>query len=122
MAGTIFGTAGHFLVWFAWPAGWNLHQFIFAVVTGTGVAAGLGGMAGWFDLDAERRGNLKILFVASVGGVGGAWAGYAFAQVTNDTGTFGDSSRIASVLGAAIGTNALFLLRTARILGRGPQR
>ncbi len=122
LVGTIFGSVGHLLLWFAWPVGWNVYQFIVAVVTGTGAAAGLGGMAGWFDLDAEVGGNLRILFVASVGGVGGAWAGYAFAQVMNDAGTFGDPSRVDSVLGAAIGANALFLFRNARFIRRGPQR
>ena len=122
MAGTIFGAVGHFMLWFAWPVDWNMHQFIVVVVTGTGAAAGLGGMAGWFDLDADAGRNLRILFVASVGGVGGAWAGYAFAQVVNDAGTFGDSSRIASVLGAAIGASALFLFRNDRFFRWGPQR
>lgn len=122
LAGTIFGTVGHLLLWFAWPADWNVHHFIAAVVTGTGTAAGLGGMTGWFNLDADAGGNLRILFVASVGGVGGAWAGYAFVQIANDAATFGDSSRIASVLGAAIGANALFVFRNARFFGRRPQR
>ena len=101
------GTIGHLLAWFAWPQNASLGGFILAVVTVTGGAASIGGLAGWYDLDGDRQKNLATLGFGFVGGTAGAWAGYLFGKWVCDGGTFGDATRLASVFGAVVGVNLL---------------
>ena len=98
---------GHLLAWFAWSYDASVSGFIIAVVTITGGAAGIGGFAGWYDLDGDRRKNLATLGVGLVGGIAGAWAGYLLGKHVYDGGTFSEASRMASVFGAVAGVNLL---------------
>lgn len=104
LGGAVLGTLGHLLAWFIWPLNASLTGLIVTAVLTTGVSAGIGGLAGWYDLDGDRNKNLGILGIGILGGIGGAWAGYLLGGLSGG-GTYGDASRIASVFGAVIGVN-----------------
>jgi hypothetical protein len=108
-SGIISGLVGYLLALLVWPPRGETWFFISGLVTAAGASGGLGASLAWLELDIRRGAMLKALMLGLLGGVVGAWSGYSYGRVAYEDVLFSRPARIATVIAAAVVSNATFV-------------
>lgn len=100
----VLGGVGYLIALMALPPVIERWLFIVVLVCGSGLFAGLGGLAVWGSFQRDQTVFLRTCLLSILGGLAGAWGGFVFARLSGAD-VFPPQARVATILASGVGVN-----------------